>query len=306
MQDERTPCVYFSKRTDIMDSRTTCSHSLKTKRKPLFLLLGALLCVFVVAWPGDADAIRISLKRVIFGEGKRSEVLSIINSTAQPQTYRLGWRHYRMTEDNSLQAVDPDVKSDDILWADDMVRFAPRRITVPAGASQQIRLLFRRPADLKEGEYRSHLWIVTETKPEKFEMEPGEKKQSVRLAVQPAVSLPIFVRSGDLSVKASISDARLAKTAEGLKLNMVLHREGNRSLYGDFDFICSAGSKDLVVHQVRGISVYTEIAKRQLEFTIPMDTPEKQGCTAIKIVYRADPDDSDFKGAVMAEASAQL
>ena len=49
-----------------------------------------------------------------------------------------------------------------------MIRYAPRRVTVPPGGSQQIRILLRRPRDLEPGEYRSHLWIVTEQAAKEF------------------------------------------------------------------------------------------------------------------------------------------
>ncbi|HBR68034.1 MAG TPA: hypothetical protein DEA55_01515, partial [Rhodospirillaceae bacterium] len=162
------------------------------------------LIASLLLWPSEAFAIRVSLKRVTFEDSKRSEILTIINSTEKEQTYRLGWRKYRMDEKKALRAVGEGEKADDIQWADDMVRFAPRRVTIPAGGSQQIRLLFRRPADLKDGEYRSHLWIVSETPPESFDTKEAGK-QAVRLAVQPAISLPIFVRAGKLEAKASIT-----------------------------------------------------------------------------------------------------
>lgn len=267
------------------------------------ILVLALMASFLL-WPSEAFAIRVSLKRVTFEDSKRSEILTIINSTEREQTYRLGWRKYRMDEKKALRAVGEGEAANDIQWADDMVRFAPRRVTIPAGGSQQIRLLFRRPADLKDGEYRSHLWIVSETPPESFDTKEAGK-QAVRLAVQPAISLPIFVRAGKLEAKASITDTKAAKAnGNNLKVSFVLNREGTRSIYGDVDFLCSQGGKEVVLHQVRGISVYTEIAKRYMDFDIPLDTPEKQSCNNVTVRYRADTEDAQFKGATLAEGSA--
>ena len=252
-----------------------------------------------------AYAVRVSLKRVVFDENKRSEILTIINTTAEPQTYRLGWRRYRMSGGKGLSVIKEGEDDSDILWADDMIRFAPRRVTIPPGSSQQIRLLLRRPANIQQAEYRSHLWIVSESKPAKFDAEPGNKK-AMRLAVQPAISLPIFVRHGDLNVETSISNAQLKRTDKGLNTTFTLNRTGNRSIYGDFDFTCTNQSEELILHQVRGIAVYTETNMRNLDFDIPLSENTAANCSSIKITYRADPNDADFAGKTLAEATATL
>ena len=270
-------------------------------------LFFAALSAFVLIPLNEANAVRISMKRVIFSEGKKSETITIINNTTEEKTYRLGWRKYVMDEKKSLRAVDDDIVKETFTdWADDMVRYAPRRVVVAPGASQQIRLLFRRPANLEEKEYRSHLWIVTENKPNEFDK--GEKPSqghSVKLAVQPAISLPVFVRNGNLSATASISDTAAKILPDNkLEVSFTLHREGNRSLYGDFDFICS--DSQLVMHQVRGVSIYTEISKRFLDFKIPLETAEEKSCKSISIIYKSDPNDSEYNGALLAQGNVNL
>ena len=288
-----------------------CRRAFLPKGKAVFLtgivFFGFLLGTFLYTVQ-EAHAVRVSLKRVIFEGNKRSEVLTIINNTEKEQTYRLGWRKYRMDEKKPLQALEEgDKAAEDVLWADSMIRYAPRRVSIPPGGSQQIRLLFRRPADLQEAEYRSHLWIVTETKPEKFNtVQNGEQKQAFRLAVQPAISLPIFVRNGNLTAETSITDTKLTKSGDLLNMSFTLHRKGNRSVYGDFDFICTDGGKETVIKQVRGISVYTEIEKRFLNFEIDLSKQETKSCNNVKVLYRADPDDPHYKGATLAEGAASL
>lgn len=276
------------------------------KLKKLMAL--ALMCViFSMAGAGDANAIRVSLKRIIFQGPLRSEILTIINNTSEAQTYRLGWRKYKMDERESLKALDDDKDVGDILWADKMLRFAPRRVSIPAGSSQQIRILLRRPSDIQEAEYRSHLWIVTETKPEKFDLATADdNNQAIRLSVQPAISLPIFVRHGDLSATANISDAKLSKNAKGLNVSFTLNRTGTSSLYGDLDITCTDGGKNIVLRQVRGISVYTEINKRYLDFDIPLSAETTQSCQNVGIEYRSDPNDPKLKGMTLAKASVSI
>ncbi|MEM7680091.1 MAG: hypothetical protein AAF182_03715 [Pseudomonadota bacterium] len=247
----------------------------------------------------DAHAVRVSLKRVVFDESKRSEILTIINNSSEPKTYRLGWKKYRMDENEALKAIEEGEDDSGILWADNMVRYAPRRITVAPGGTQQVRLLLRRPKDMQEGEYRSHLWIVTEGKPDAFNPDPSSQARQIRLEVQPAISLPIFVRQGELNVETSISDISAKRNSNGLTVGFTLNRTGNRSIYGDVDFVCT--DIDTVIHQVKGIAVYRETARRNMDFEVP-GTTDALACSNLKVVYRADPNDRDFPSEVLAEA----
>ncbi len=271
-----------------------------------FFLLALVSCAFVLVTAHEAGAVRVSLKRIVFEGNKRFEVLTIINNTAKPQTYRLGWRKYRMDEDKSLQAIAEDETSDDILWADDMVRFAPRRVSIPAGGSQQVRLLFKRSADLKEAEYRSHLWIVSEAKPDQFVLKQDNDQQSIRLSIQPALSLPVFVRNGNLTAEANLTNARLYTKEGVMHTSFTLNREGTKSLYGDLDLVCVDGGQDVVLKQVKGLAVYTEINKRNFDYEVPFDAVEINSCQNVKILFKADVEDPQLKGAVMAETTASF
>ena len=267
------------------------------------ICLISISALFIILNAPDASAVRVSMKRITFEGKTRSEVLTIINNTGEAQTYRLGWRKYKMGERSSLKAIENDADDDgSILWADEMLRFAPRRVSIPAGSSQQVRILLRRPSGIEEAEYRSHLWILTESKPGEYQLHANNNQQAIRLAIQPAISLPIFVRHGELKATGSISDASMKRTPNGLRVSFTLNRTGNRSLYGDFTFICKdEGEK--VLHQLKGISVYTEIEKRYLDFNIPL---KGNSCKKVSIEYRSDPQDAQFQGATIAEATVSL
>lgn len=275
------------------------------KREVFLTICAVLIGGMLIALSQPSYAVRVSLKRVVFDGSKRSEILTIINNSAEDRTYRLGWRKFRMGTDAALKAIGENESANDILWADDMIRYAPRRVTIPAGGSQQVRLLFRRPAELQEAEYRSHLWIVSEAKPSSFDADPGNK-QSVKLAVQPAISLPVFVRNGDLKAEVNITDAKLTRTDKGLNTTFTLNRTGTRSVYGDVEFVCTDQGQNTILHQVRGIAVYMEVQTRNMKFPIPMKTETAASCSNINIIYRSTPEDRDFKGDVMAQASASL
>lgn len=273
------------------------------------LAAGVVLGSFFIAQ--DAQAVRLSMKRIIFEGPKRSDIITLINNTAAEKTYRLGWRHFRMEEDRLLVKLEgqDDPKAEGMKWADQMIRYAPRRVTVPPGGSQQVRLLLRRPRDLAEGEYRSHLWIVTEAKAQDFAANPNDAaaSHSFRLSMNPAVTIPVFVRHGDLKAEAGIIGLTLSKDAEGLThAKFAITRSGGRSLYGDIRLICTGGGGNYIASQIRGIAVYTEIGKRNFDMEYEVPAEQAAACRSVRVEYIAEKEDSQFKGSVMAQATASM
>lgn len=271
-------------------------------RRAVLASVGIFAAVVLVA--SQAQAIKITMKRVIFEGTQRAEVLTLMNNSAEEVTYRLGWRSMVMDEDGGLKPVEDGAEAPGVNKADSMVVFAPRRVTVPAGGAQQIRLMLRKPKDLAEGEYRSHLWIRPEEESVKFDPNPDADptKPSVQIKMLAGVSVPVFVRHGNLTASGTISNANLTQAGGKLHLALTINREGNRSLYGDFTFACGGQ----VVHQLRGIAVYAEITKRNLDFTIPMPQAGAGFCSTMQVTYTADVNDPLFKGGKIAEAVATL
>jgi P pilus assembly chaperone PapD len=285
-------------------------NDMKTRRHNVLTLFCSAFVVGLVGLialgvlTNDAHALRITMKRVIFEGPKRTEVLTIINNTAEEQIYRLGWRRMRMTEDSSLQALDDNETAPDLKTADNMIRFAPRRVVLPPGRTQQVRLMLRRPKDLADGEYRSHFWIQPEEKARAFDPNGSSVKasgQAVQITMLTGLTLPVFVRAGKMEASGRITDARLITKKDRPAVTYTLHREGNRSLYGDIEITCRVGGEEIVAAAVRGIAIYEEISKRQV--TNVLGAMPANGCSDMKIKYTATEDDPLFKGGTIAEAS---
>lgn len=265
----------------------------------------------IAGFSSEAYALKVTLKRAVFEGPQRTAVMTIINNAAEEQAYRLGWRQMRMTETEALVGVDDPADAADLKPADELIRYAPRRIVIPAGGTQQVRLLLRKPKDLAEGEYRSHFWIQPEAESVKFtapteeQQEEAKTKPMVQIKMLTGVTIPVIVRHGNMTVKGTITDARVSPDADGKNVNVgfTLNREGNRSLYGDFKFTCNGST---LAKEVKGVAVYTEVSKRFLNFSVPYPEGGASACTAMKIEYIADEDDFDLKGATLATAEVSV
>jgi hypothetical protein len=222
----------------------------------------------------SAKAFETDLRRIVFEGNDRSGTLNIINNTEKTQTYSLEWRHYVMDADHGLQPVADNATPGAVRWADDMVRFAPRRITIPAGGTQKIHLLLRQPSALTEGEYRSHLRLAVEDM-----HEPGK---------QTAVIVPVIVRLGEPAAgEISISNIDVLRKNDVVTASFSLTGQSKTSLYGDLDFVCESDKNQAVLHHVPGIAFYPEITARNLKYNFDLGKKD-QACSAIKIVYRTD------------------
>jgi hypothetical protein len=204
--------------------------------------------------------------RLVFEGRQRTGQLTLVNTGSQTATYRISLIRLRMTETGGFREVqEPDSAEQ---FADTLVRFSPRRVELPPGVPQTVRLQLRLPADLPVGEYRSHLLfraIPASTTEDSARSEPATDLQLTLRAVY-GVSIPIIVRHGDLVAGVSLSDPRVESVPGAeppARLMVTLHRSGDRSVYGDLTAVLVRdGQPDLVVGVARGLAVYTPNTRR--------------------------------------------
>ncbi|MCI5061165.1 MAG: hypothetical protein MRY79_08885, partial [Alphaproteobacteria bacterium] len=195
----------------------------------------------------------------------------------------------------------PDIKP-----VTDMIRFAPRRFTIPPNSSQQVRLMLRTPAGLADGEYRSHLWVRPEADVEELKLrnEMQQKgKQGVSLRMLAGVTMPVIVRKGALEASTSITDLRASETPGFIDVSFRLNRQGSRSVYGDLEYVCNGGAYQL--KNTRGIAVYTETAYR--DFSLRIERAQDQPrCGSLTVKFSETQGFVGEKVRVLSEATASV
>jgi hypothetical protein len=184
----------------------------------------------------------------------------------EPATYRISTEFRRMNTDGSLAEVANP--SDRDKAAQDMIIFAPRRVTLAPNEPQSIRIVARPPQGLPDGEYRVHL-LFRAIPPAAPVTKPADapKGLSFRLIPVYGVTIPVIVRLGNLDVQAGITNVHLDKKDGKPVIALDLTRSGSRSTFGEVR-VTKAGVKDPIAVQ-NAVAVYTEINDRKLE--IPID-----------------------------------
>jgi len=185
----------------------------------------------------------------------------------------------------------------------EMVRFAPRRVVLPPGQPQSVRVSARPAPELPDGEYRIHLTFngIPDVAPVSEESQGEAQGLQIRLIPIYAISIPVIVRKGQVEASAAISNPRLESRPDGgsfLKLDMV--RDGNGSVFGELR-VLRRGQSDPVFY-VRGIAVYPEVTARELTLNLTSEqAAEFYG--NLRFEYREFPENG---GALLASFEGEI
>ena len=265
------------------------------------LAAGAVLSVaaLTATTASHANDLLVAPTRVVLDGNRGTEVI-LNNIGTEEADYRISLELRRMLPDGSLAEVEtPNAAEQAAL---DMIRYAPRRVTLPPNQPQAIRIGARVPPELADGEYRVHMLFRAVPRPTPVTAETDDSAEgfSIRLIPIYGVTIPIIVRNGDLQVTAAISNPRIVRQDGRESLSFTLSRNGDRSTYGEI--VVTKPGVDIPVVRARGIAAYAEIGERTV--TLPV-SEEYQGSLAgpVRIQYRAPESEG---GGLIAELSATL
>lgn len=268
------------------------------------LLSCASACVaslFVSPAHAQGDLLVAPTRVVVNGGGNTEVVLSNIGE--KPATYRISLELRRMDESGDFQDIDEAAATDAERAALEMVRFAPRRVTLLPGQPQAVRLSIRSPEALPDGEYRVHMGFraIPPVSSSEDSVEPGEVTNGVSIKLTPiyGITIPVFLRKGRLEAEAGITGAKLARLGGRDFLEVTMSRTGNRSVYGE---LLGKTARGEVLFSMRGIAIYPEVNRRQVH--VPVNAEQLGKAKGpIQLEYRELPENG---GAVLAQATVTL
>lgn len=270
----------------------------------------ALLAGLALLAPSAAYAdLMLYPTRVVISGSQRSGQVQVANRGTGTQTYRISIVNRRMTEAGEINEVEEPQAGEQ--FADSMLMYTPRQITLQPGETQTIRVSVRKPAELADGEYRSHMQfdqVVAAAGASNLEDAAKQEPGKMNLMVQTLIgtSIPVIVRHGQTSATVSLSDLKIvpAEKEAGPFLSIRFNRQGNQSVYGDVVATYTpAGGESVEVGRVNGLAVYVPNITRTAR--IPLNLPEgtvlKGG--SIKLTYSDRPEDG---GKLLAETSVNV
>ena len=225
------------------------------------LAAGSLIAGASPAQAGIGDLL-VAPTRIVLDGRKGAEVI-LNNIGDEPATYRVSVQFRRMTEEGGLDDVEAPTASDKA--AEDMIVYAPRRVTLAPHQPQAIRIAARPPQGLPDGEYRVHmLFRAIPPAVPVVAASAAEPVKGIRFQLTPVygVTIPVIVRLGNLQATAAITNVHLEKKEGKPAVGMDLSRAGSRSTYGEVR-VLKSGVKDPIAIQ-KNVAIYTEINRRHL------------------------------------------
>lgn len=256
-----------------------------------------LLCACaqeVMAQPARPD-LMLYPARVVIQPNQRAAQVDFVNTTQAPVTYRIHLVNRRMDEWGSFSPA--ETPRPDERFANAMLRYSPRQVTLAPGATQTVRLLVRKPAELEEGEYRSHLLFerledVAQAAPDEPRPAP-QKDLSIQLKARVHVTIPVIVRHGAGSAQVRIDSLRVqpASGDQPPALDFVLHRSGTVSTYGDLAAEWTgADGRSHPLGSAQGVAIYVPnpLRRGRLPLSVPAGLSLRGGVLTLRYTAREE------------------
>src|SRR3954464_3869521 len=177
-------------------------------------VLAAGIFAASVAAPSVANAgvgdLLVAPTRIVLDGRKGAEII-LNNIGEEPATYRVSVEFRRMTENGDL--VDVTTPTDADKKAQDMIVYAPRKVTLAPHEPQAIRIVARAPQGLPDGEYRVHMLFRAIPPPTPVVQPTGDQAKGVQFQLTPiyGFTIPVIIRLGNLEASAGIANVNLEK-----------------------------------------------------------------------------------------------
>lgn len=265
-----------------------------------------LLAVLLFLFCGQAMAgLMVTPTRLVFEKNQRALQVQLVNTGTERVTYRVRLVNRRMGELGELLAADTAGPGE--LFAVGLLQYAPRQVTLEPGVGQTVRVMVRKPAELADGEYRSHLLFETIPDPGAASVENADSAAGefgVQVKVTMGATIPVIVRHGSLQSAVTLATTGVqgapgAEPALGLRFE----RSGGASVYGDLSvFYVGRDGAEKAVARMAGLAVYTPNTVRQVKVPLQMGGQSLSKGT-LRAVFRAR---ADAGGAVLAQSELPL
>jgi hypothetical protein len=230
-----------------------------------FALCCALAPLALAAGPALAD-VSVSPALVLFDGETGTKAITVKNTGAKEQIYRVSLINFRMAPDGSMAPV--DTPAADEHFATGMVRFSPRELVLAAGGSEVVRLQVAKP---RPGEYRTHVLVQQVPDIDALQAPPFARADGVFMDLQAVfgVAVALIIRQGDLPTTVSFGEAHLTSLPDGTPaVALRLARTGERSVRGAVSL--RRDGKEIGFYD--GITIYAPAPYRNL--LLPVDAKD--------------------------------
>lgn len=268
-------------------------------------LILAMICSGIPEASAKQAQLLLLPTRIVMGNSDRFVTVTVKNRGDATGAYRIELVDMVMPEKGVIREVKEG--EDDKYSAKPLLRISPRKMVLAPEESQNVRIMVRKPKDLTDGEYRTHLKVTLVT--DNIEEETTDKEeQNIAIAIKSRLSLiiPVIIRNGTTDYKVALDKPVLGydNASKAPTLDMDFVRTGNRSSMGDIKVTyVAANGKETVVKDLPGVAVYRPTSRRHI--SLPLEVPQGVSLKGGKlhITYTAQQDE---EGKLIAQTDLTL
>jgi hypothetical protein len=202
-----------------------------TKKNILIIFL-LLKFSFPLLAQGD---LMVYPKRIVFdGIDSRIKTINLGNTGKDTATYRLSYNQIQMDEEGKFNSIEEPAANQN--FASPYLRYYPSTITLAPDEWQTVKIQLVKTIELKEGEYRSHLYFRGVPKIKILEnktiVTDTLKTNDLDIQLTPVfgISIANIITIGTATTAVTLSN--LALIAPDV-LSLDINRTGNQSAYGE-------------------------------------------------------------------------
>ena len=266
--------------------------------KPLHHIIILLLSYFGLAFvaSGQGDLL-VTPTRIVFEDNERSKKLILINTGKDTATYVISWVHYFADENGKFHRTETPQHGQ--YFANEFIRFFPRKFTLPPNEPQTLRMQLRRSAAMPDGEYISHLYFRAENKNQYNKdaqllasgNDGANPEFKIELIPIYGITIPVIVQHGEVNATTTIQELKL--NPDNRTLNFVIQREGNISVNGNLKvFHHHPDGEVTLLKEMNSATVFAPNKFRR--FSLRLGAPEidlRQGYIELKYISRKPGED---------------
>lgn len=259
-------------------------------RRPSSLLRAAACAVAALGlWPVIADAVLVAPHALFLGDRSRSGEVYLVNQGTTPEEVTIelqfGYPETDSAGDMRIRLVEepgPDEPS-----AAAWLRAYPRRVRIPGGERQAVRIQATPPADLPDGEYWSRL-IVTSQQPQPPTAVGGDSAVRAGITFALRTITSVTYRKGKVQTGLRLDSLSASPAGDTLVTWIGLAREGNAAFLGSLRFeLRDQGGAVVREWGPTQIAVYYQLLRR---FELPVDAVPPGAYTLHALVSTARED----------------
>lgn len=261
---------------------------------PNHMIMKFLLTLSLILFVQNTSAnLLINPTRVQFNPADRTADVTLINTSTTTNTYRIEWAEKKAKPTGGYIDLNSN-EAANFAIASNMLRHSPKQVTLKAGERQTIKLALRRPQNLSNGEYRSHLLFKALPPPTPEETEnKGEGSTVVNIVL--SFAIPVVVRQGSENYELTLNDAAITYNPSQKNGSVILNmsRQGITSTFGNISaYWTPSNGQERLIAKIGDYSFWPELSNSTLALAwVGADFAPADG--KLRVVYEGV---KDFRG----------